>query len=71
MDPTDAINGFCWAASRFNLYQFCEVLGWEPDDYAREKFQDFQAAARLLGRFDDQVLIKLIGAGLTGNVASA
>jgi len=63
-NPTiDAINGLCWAASRFNLSRFCEVLGWPEDDYAEAKFRDFQQAARLLGRFDNDVLTRLSAAG--------
>lgn len=61
----DAINGLCWAASRMNLRRFCEALGWEEDAYAEDKFVDFQRAARLLGRIDNQTLLVLIEKGLS------
>jgi hypothetical protein len=44
-----AIGGAAWS---WNLDQFCEALGWTRDDYAIEKFQAFQTAARYLGQFD-------------------
>lgn len=50
------VNNLCHAASRMNLARFCQALGWEQDDYAAAKFRDFQQAARLLGRFDNNVL---------------
>jgi hypothetical protein len=66
MPDVSQINGLCWAASRFNLHQFCELLGWQEDDYALDKFADFQLAARHLGHFDDTTLATLIAAGLSG-----
>ena len=50
------------AAWRMNLSAFCEVLGWTEDDYAAEKFRDFQELARLLGRFDAKTLTALLRA---------
>lgn len=55
------------AAWRMNLDMFCDALEWEVDDYAREKFRDFQELARLLGRFDVGTLTALLrsqGAGV-------
>jgi hypothetical protein len=67
MNPVAAINGFCWAASSMNLTAFCATLGWEADDYAEDKFREFQQAARLLGRFDNASVTALIEAGLATN----
>lgn len=63
MEPIDVINGFCHAASAFNLTRFCQLLDWQEDEYAADKFRDFQQAARLLGRFDNTTLVTLINAG--------
>lgn len=55
------------AAWRMNLDAFCDALDWEVDDYAADKFRDFQELARLLGRFDTTTLTALLRAqGLVG-----
>ena len=58
----DFAQGLGSAAWNMNLSRFCQVLGWNDDDYAAGKFQDFQQLARLLGRFDDAVLTALLRA---------
>lgn len=50
------------AAWNMNLVRFCEALGWPEDDYAKDKFRDFQELARLLGRFDNSTLAALLRA---------
>ena len=69
MTPNQTINAFCHAASSMNLTRFCQALGWNEDRYAEDKFQDFQQAARLLGRFDSQTVTALIEAGVRHDAA--
>lgn len=64
LTPVEAINGLCWAASTLSFSAFCRTLGWNEDDYAEAKYDSFQEAARLLGRFDNNVVTTLVSEGL-------
>lgn len=44
-----------YAANMLNYHEFCEATGWPRDDYAKHKFEEFQALGRL-HVFDDRVL---------------
>jgi len=65
MVDLSAINGLCYAASSTNFAAFCALIGNVQDSYAEGKYRDFQQIARLLGRFDDNVLTVLIEKGLS------
>jgi len=52
-----ALGGAAW---RLNLSKFCERLDAPEDDYWKNKFVEFQEAARMLGRFDNHTLYKLL-----------
>jgi len=54
----EAIGSAEW---RLNLYQFCEKLEVEQDDYWQDKFLEFKELARFAGRFDAHTLCKIIG----------
>jgi hypothetical protein len=54
--------GIGGAAWRMDLTAFCTALDWREDDYAAEKFLQFQELARLLGRFDTPTLQALLRA---------
>jgi hypothetical protein len=62
MTVHDFATGLGSAAWSMNFHRFCEVIGNEEDDYAKDKFRDFQQLARLLGRFDDHTLTLLLRA---------
>lgn len=47
------------AANMLGLAEFCRALGWERDDYARDKWKEFQGLGRL-HVFDDNTLRALV-----------
>ncbi|MBN3871607.1 MAG: hypothetical protein HWQ23_15400 [Nostoc sp. JL33] len=57
---TTALNNFNWRADYF---KFCEVLGFTPDNYAEEKYQQFRELVSYLDCFDKETIAKMIEAG--------
>lgn len=55
-----ALNSFAWNA---DYIKFCEVLGFTPDSYAEEKYQQFRELVSYLDCFDHESLAKMIQAG--------
>lgn len=55
-----ALNAFAWNA---DYIKFCEVLGFTPDSYAEEKYQQFRELVSYLDCFDPESLAKMIEAG--------
>ncbi|MBD2527459.1 hypothetical protein [Nostoc sp. FACHB-133] len=55
-----ALNNFNWRADYF---KFCEVLGFTPDSYAEEKYQQFRELVSYLDCFDKEAIAKMIEAG--------
>jgi hypothetical protein len=53
----EALGGFHW---RCDYLKFCEVLGFEPGDYAEEKYSQFQELISNLNKFDLQSISKLV-----------
>jgi hypothetical protein len=57
---TTALNNFNWRADYF---KFCEVLGFTPDSYAEEKYQQFRELVSYLDCFDKEAIAKMLEAG--------
>lgn len=57
---TTALNNFHWRA---DYLRFCEVLGFTPDNYAEEKYQQFRELVSYLDCFDKEAIAKMIEAG--------
>ena len=57
---TTALNNFNWRA---DYLKFCEVLGFTPDSYAEEKYQQFRELVSYLDCFDKEAIAKMIEAG--------
>lgn len=57
---TTALNNFNW---RSDYLRFCEVLGFTPDSYAEEKYQQFRELVSYLDCFDKEAIAKMIEAG--------
>ncbi|WP_375449050.1 hypothetical protein [uncultured Nostoc sp.] len=57
---TAALNSFNWRA---DYLKFCEVLGFTPDSYAEEKYQQFRELVSYLDCFDKEAIAKMIEAG--------
>ena len=57
---TIALNNFNWRA---DYLKFCEVLGFTPDSYAEEKYQQFRELVSYLDCFDFEAIAKMIEAG--------
>lgn len=57
---TTALNNFHWRA---DYLRFCEVLGFTPDSYAEEKYQQFRELVSYLDCFDKEAIAKMIEAG--------
>jgi len=57
---TTALNNFNW---RSDYLRFCEVLGFTPDSYAEEKYQQFRELVSYLDCFDKDAIAKMIEAG--------
>ncbi|HYW21800.1 MAG TPA: hypothetical protein VE956_21325 [Nodularia sp. (in: cyanobacteria)] len=57
---TTAINNFNW---RTDYLKFCEVLGFIPDSYAEEKYQQFRELVSYLDCFDKEAIAKMLEAG--------
>ena len=57
---TTALNNFNWRA---DYLKFCEVLGFTPDNYAEEKYQQFRELVSYLDCFDKEAIAKMIEAG--------
>ena len=60
----EALGGFHW---RCDYLKFCEVLGFEPSDYAEEKYSEFQELISNLNKFDLQAITKLVEEGASGS----
>ncbi len=43
--------------------KFCEVLGFEPSDYAEDKYREFQDLISNLNKFDLQAITKVVEEG--------
>lgn len=56
----EAITSFHWKA---DYLKFCEVLGFEPSDYAEGKWREFQDLVSNLNGFDLEALTKIVKAG--------
>jgi hypothetical protein len=50
------------AASSKGHAWFCEALGWEIDDYSRQKYRDFQALGVAVTLFAPETIRALIDA---------
>lgn len=57
---TTALNNFNWRA---DYLKFCEVLGFTPDNYAEEKYQQFRELVSYLGCFDKEAIAKMLEFG--------
>ncbi|MDZ8186571.1 MAG: hypothetical protein RMX96_17195 [Nostoc sp. ChiSLP02] len=57
---TTALNNFHWRA---DYLKFCEVLGFTPDTYAEEKYQQFRELVSYLDCFDKEAIAKMLEAG--------
>ncbi len=53
----EALGGFHWLGG---YIKFCEVFGFEPSDYAEEKYSQFQELISNLKKLDLQSIIKLV-----------
>lgn len=60
LDFVTAINSFHW---RTDYFKFCETLGLTPDNYAEEKYSQFQELISNLNQFDVDLLTKMIESG--------
>jgi hypothetical protein len=60
LDFVTAINSFHW---KTDYFKFCEVLGFTPDNYAEEKYSQFQELISNLNQFDVDLLTKMIEEG--------
>lgn len=60
-DMVPALRRLQYAANGLNFHQFCDALGWERNEYAKDKFVVFQSLGNL-GRFDSGVLRRVIEA---------
>jgi hypothetical protein len=47
-----------------NYFKFCKVLGFEPREYAEEKYSQFQELISNLNKFGLQSISKLVEEGL-------
>ncbi len=57
----EALGGFHW---RGDYFKFCEVLGFEPGEYAEEKYSQFQELISNLNKFDLQSISKIVQEGV-------
>jgi hypothetical protein len=55
-----AINSFHWNT---DFVKFCDVLELTPDNYAEQKYSEFQELISDLNKFDPETLAKMITAG--------
>ncbi len=60
LDFVTAINSFHW---KTDYFKFCQVLGLIPDNYAEEKYSQFQELISNLNQFDVDMLTKMIQSG--------
>jgi hypothetical protein len=60
LDFVTAINSFHW---KTDYFKFCQVLGLIPDNYAEEKYSQFQELISNLNQFDVDLLTKMIEEG--------
>ncbi len=56
----EALGGFHW---RCDYFKFCEILGFEPSDYAEQKYQEFQELISYLNKFDLPSITKIVQEG--------
>ncbi len=56
----EALGSFHW---RCDYIKFCEVLGFEPSDYAEEKYSEFQELISNMNKFDLESMTKLVQEG--------
>jgi hypothetical protein len=56
----EAIGSFHWRA---DYIKFCELLGFEPSDYAEGKWKEFHDLVSNLNSFDVEALTKIVKAG--------
>lgn len=66
----DSLRALQNAANGLNYNEFCDALGWDKNDYSKDKFLLFQSLG-VLGRFDGAVLKQVIGAYLDGEARRA
>jgi hypothetical protein len=57
----EALGGFHW---RGDYFKFCEVLGFEPSEYAEEKYSQFQELISNLNNFDLESITKIVQEGI-------
>lgn len=62
------VQQFCTAISTFaweNDYsQFCEVCGFNRDFYSEQKWQEFKELNKLLSKFDNSTMTRMVRTGL-------
>ncbi len=56
----EGISSFHWKA---DYIKFCEILDFEPSDYAEQKWSEFNELVSNLNGFDLDSLIKIVKAG--------
>lgn len=59
-DFVTAINSFHW---KTDYFKFCETLGLTPDNYAEQKYSQFQELISNLNQFEVDLLTKMIQSG--------
>lgn len=63
------IQQFCTGISTFawekDYFEFCQVCGFNPNHfYSEEKWQEFKELNRLLSKFDNNVITRIVRTGL-------
>lgn len=63
------IEQFCMGLGSFawnnNFEQFCQLCGFNPDhQYSMEKFKKLSELNQLLSQFDNEIMTKIVRAGL-------
>lgn len=59
----EALGGFYWRGN-CDYIKFCEVVGFEPSDYAREQYSQFQELISNLNKLDLESITKLVEEGV-------
>ncbi|MFN6570624.1 hypothetical protein [Dendronalium sp. ChiSLP03b] len=54
------LGNFHWNSDYF---KFCSVMGWEPSDYAEDKWRRFEELISTLNEFDDKSTARMLEAG--------
>jgi len=60
MTPQATLRALGLAAYNLSFARFCELLGNEQDDYARDKYDDFKRLGRAMSSFSDDTLLRLM-----------